>query len=86
MKKAVSDRLVKVVARPNIFDDWKSQAEEIKAFREWSWVFEKFLSAVGEGYMKDVKEIHETPNENFDWDLAISKEKTRWIKLFGLLG
>ena len=59
--------------------------EEIKAFREWSWVFEKFLSAVDEGYMKDLKEIHEKPNDKFDMDLATEAEKTRRIKLYGLL-
>ena len=35
--------------------------------------------------MKDFKEIHEKPNESFDWDLATSQDKTRCIKLYGLL-
>ena len=42
----------KLTAKPNIFER-KSQEEEIKAFREWSWIFEKRLSAVDEGYVKD---------------------------------
>ena len=31
---------------------------------------EKFLSAVDEGHMKDLKEIHEKPDDKFDMDLA----------------
>ena len=58
-----------MIAKPNIFD-YKSQDEEIKAFRERSWMVEKYLSAIGEGYMKDLKEIHEKPNEKFDWRKA----------------
>ena len=30
------------------------------------WVFEKYLSAADEGYMKDLKEIRLKPNEGFD--------------------
>ena len=48
-----------MIAKPNIFD-CKSQ-EVIKAFREWSRVLEKYLSAVDD-YMKGLKEIHEKPN------------------------
>ena len=35
--------------------------------------------------MKDLKESHDKPNENFDMDLATGEEKTRCIKLYGLL-
>ena len=55
VKKAVEDNKSstpdssKLIAKPNIFD-YRSQDDEIKAFREWSWVFEKCLSAVDEGY------------------------------------
>ena len=46
VKKAVEDKKSStadwsnLIAKPNIFD-YKSQDEEIKAFREWSLVFEK---------------------------------------------
>ena len=65
----------KLIAKSNIFDH-KSQEEEIKAFREWSWVFEKYLSGADEGYMKDLKEVHEKPDDKFDIDLATEAEKT----------
>ena len=90
MKKAVEDQKSstgdgsKMLAKPDIFD-YKSQEEEIEALREWSWVLEKSLSAVDEGYMNDLKEIHEKPNEKFDMDLASTEEKTRCTKLYGLL-
>ena len=75
----------KLIANPNIFCH-KSQDEEIKALRECSWVFEKYLSAVDEGYMKDLKEVYDTPNEKCDMDLATeTKENTKCIKLYGLL-
>ena len=48
-------------------------------------MFEKYFSAVDEAYMKDLKEIHDKPNEKFDMDLATTGEKTRRIKLHGLL-
>ena len=60
VKKAVEDKKSsttdrsKLIAKPNIFDHKSQEEEEIKALREWSWVFEKYLSAVDEGYMKDL--------------------------------
>ena len=35
--------------------------------------------------MKDLKEMHEKPNEATEEDLATEAEKTRCIKLYGLL-
>ena len=70
-----------LIAKPNIFDH-KSQEEEIKVFREWSWVFEKYLGAADEGDVKDLKEIYD---DKFDLDLATEAGKTRRIKLYGLL-
>ena len=90
MKKAVEEKKSsttdrsKLIAQPNTFDH-KSQEEEIKAGRKCSRVLEKYLSPIDEGYMKDLKETHEKPSEKFDWDLATEAEKTRCIKLYGLL-
>ena len=73
VKKAVEDKKAtttgwqKLITRPNLFDH-RPQEEEIKAFREWSWVFEKYLCSMDEAYMKDLKELHDKPNENFDMD------------------
>ena len=90
VKKAVEDNNSsttdgsKLIAKPNIVD-YKSQDEEIKAFREWSWVFEKCLSAVDEAYVKDPEEIRDTPTDKLAMDLATGAEKTRCITLYGLL-
>ena len=65
--------MVKLIAKPNMID-YKSQEEKIKAPREWPWVLEKYLSAVDEGYMKDLKELHEKPNEELDTDLDHGRE------------
>ena len=35
--------------------------------------------------MNDLKETHAKPNDKFDMDLATTEEKTRCIKLLGLL-
>ena len=35
--------------------------------------------------MKDLKEVHEKPNDKFDMDLATEAEKARCIKPYGLL-
>ena len=64
-----------MVTKPNPFDR-KSQEEEIKAFREWSWTVEKCLSSVDEAYMRDLKEIRDKPDESFDMDLATTQQKT----------
>ena len=90
VKKAVEDKKTtatdwsKLVTKLNIFEH-KSQEGEMKAFREWSWVFGKQLSSVAEAYMKHLKETHDKPNESFDMDLATTEEKTRCINLYGLL-
>ena len=85
-KKSSTTGWSKMKAKPNIFD-YKSQEEEIKAFRVWSWVLEKYLSAADETYMKDLKEIHEKPNDKFDMDLATAAEEDQvhqalWIVSF----
>ena len=93
LKKAVEDKKStatdwsKLIAEPNVFD-YKWQEKEINALREWSWELEKCLSSVdsvNEAYMKDLKEPHDKPNEKLDMDLATGDEKTRCIKLYGLL-
>ena len=93
VKKAVEDNNSsttdgsKLIAKPNIVD-YKPQEEEIKALREWSWVVAKYLTAVDEAYVKDLKEINEKPNESFEMDLANEAEKAReghqalWIVSF----
>ena len=90
VKKAVEDKnssttdWSKLIAKPNIFD-YKSQEEEIKVFKEWSWVFEMYLRSVDGAYTKDLKEFHDKPNEKFDMELATGEKKTRCIKLDGLI-
>ena len=81
MKKAVEGKRSsttgwsKLIAKPNIFD-YKSQ-ELCYSER----IFEKYLSAVDEGYVKELKEIHEKQNDKFDKDLANEAENPRCIKL-----
>lgn len=56
----------------------------VEAFREWSnRVFEKYLSSLDDGYLKDLKEIHE--KQSFDLDLVGAEERSRAIKLHSLL-
>ena len=44
-----------------------------------------YLSAVDEGYMKDLKEIDGKPNDKSNMDLATEGEKARGAKLYGSL-
>ena len=46
---------------------------------------EKYLSSSDETYIWDLKEIHDKPNDSFDMGLAEKEEKTRCVKLYGLL-
>ena len=78
--------MVRLITKPGLLEhkpleEHKSQEEEIKESREWSRVFERHLEA----YMQDLKKIHDKPNDSFDMDLAEKAEKTRCIKLYGLL-
>ena len=76
VKKAVEDKKATTTTT--------TKEEEIKAFRKWSWVFEKYLCSVDEGCAKDLKEIYDKPNESFDMALAITEEKSRCIKVYGV--
>ena len=75
VKKAAEDKNTtttdqsKLITKPGLVEN-KSQQEEIKAFRDWSWVFEKYPCSVDEAYVKDLKEVHDKPNESFDMDLV----------------
>ena len=91
-KKTATDRS-KLIAKPNLFDyksqeEGEAEEEEVKAFKEWSWVFEKYLSSVDEAYMKDLIEIHGRPNENFDmglvgnWGRKVQIHQALWIVSF----
>ena len=67
-KKSSTTDCSKLIAKPNIFD-YKSQEEEIKALREWLWVFGKCLSAADEGYVKDLKELMKSQTRALIWQL-----------------
>ena len=76
VKKAVEDTRTttdwsKLITKANLFD-YKSREEEIKGFREWQWVFEKYLCSVDEAYMKDFTKIHDKP---LTWTWQLEKRK-----------
>ena len=74
VNKAVEDRKATTADWSKLVTGHKAQIcltishkkKRLRPFREWSWVFEKYLSPVDEAYMKDLEGIHDKPSENFD--------------------
>ena len=91
VKKAVEDKKssttdwLTLIAKVNMVD-YESQEEEIKAFREWPWVFAQGLSAVDEGYMKGLKETHGKPEDKIDMDVATTEEKDQVRQALWIVG
>ena len=69
---AATDRS-KLITKPRLFDHKSQRSNRSESGHRCF-----------EAYMKDLKEIHDKPNDNFDMDLG-QREETRCLKLYGLL-
>ena len=74
----------KLLTKPSSFDH-KSQEEEIKHFKDWSWQLVQYVSAIDSDYTKDLEDLANNPNTPLDLSTASTPTRERSTKLYGLL-
>ena len=74
----------KLINKPPIFEHASVEAE-IKAFRDWSWQLNQFLSTIDPSYDEELKRLFEDPSKGMDMQSASTDTRTRSSKLYGLL-
>ena len=74
----------KLLSKPAILD-CKSQEEEIRCFRDWSWQLRQYLCAIDEGFNKDLTDLEDDPSKSMDMTTASDDVRTRGTRLYGLL-
>ena len=74
----------KLLSKPAVLD-CKSQEEEIRCFRDWSWQLRQYLCAIDEGFNKDLNDLEDDPSKAMDMSSASDDVRTRGTRLYGLL-
>ena len=74
----------KLLTKPGSFDH-KSQEEEIKHFKDWSWQLVQYVSAIDSEFTKDMDDLANNPNSPLDLSTASTSTRERSTKLYGLL-
>lgn len=74
----------KLLTKPSCFDH-KSQEEEIKHFKDWSWQVVQYVSAIDSAFSKDMEDLAEHPETPMDMSTANAATRERSNKLYGLL-
>ena len=57
----------KLLTKPSWFDH-KSQEEEIKHFKDWSWQVVQYVSAIDSAFSKDMEDLAEHPETPMDME------------------
>ena len=74
----------KLLSKPSNFD-YKSQEEEIRHFKDWSWQMVQYVSAIDQGYSKELADLEAEPGKPMDMATASASTRERSTKLYGLL-
>ena len=74
----------KLLQKPTTFE-YASHDAEIKAFGDWSWQVERYLTAIDQGYAEDFKELKDHPNREMAWAVMDEEQQTRGVQMYGLL-
>lgn len=74
----------KLIAKPGVFEH-KSTEDEIRAYRDWSWQLVQYLTAIDQGFERELKMIMEDPSTALDMSTAGAESRQRSSKLYGLL-
>ena len=74
----------KLLTKPSCFDH-KSQEEEIKHFKDWSWQVVQYVCAIDSGFSKDLEDLAENPETPMSMSTANAATRERSNKLYGLL-
>ena len=82
--KEVTPDWSKLLTKPGTFDH-KSQEDEIKNFKDWSWQLVQYVSAIDSEFTKDLDDLANNPNTPLDLSTASTSTRERSTKLYGLL-
>ncbi len=82
--KDVTPDWSKLLTKPATFD-YKSQEDEIKNFKDWSWQLMQYVSAIDSAFTKELDDLASNPNNPMDLSTASSSTRERATKLYGLL-
>ena len=69
------------MTKPSCFDH-KSQEEEIKDFKDWSWQVVQYVSAIDSGFCKEMEDLAEHPETPMDMSTANAATRERSNKLY----
>ena len=83
-KKEAGPDWSKLLTKPSCFDH-KSQEEEIKHFKDWSWQVVQYVCAIDSGFSKDLEDLAENPETPMNMSTANAATRERSNKLYGLL-
>lgn len=65
--------------------DFQTAEKEIKAFRDWSWQLTQYLTAIDEGFDKELQQLFDDPSKALDMVVASADTRQRSANLYGLL-
>lgn len=66
----------KLLTKPPQFD-FQTTEEEIKAFRDWSWQLTQYLTAIDEGFDKELQQLFDDPSKALDMVAAGAETRTQ---------
>ena len=74
----------KLLSRPPLFEH-KTTEDEIRAFRDWSWMLIQYLNAIDSGFEKELQQLMDDPTNALDLTTASAETRNRSSKLYGML-
>ena len=69
-----------------LFSEHKTTEEEIRAFRDWSWMLIQYLNAIDAGFEKELQQLMDDPTNALDLTTASAETRNRSTQLYGMLG
>ena len=71
----------KLLSRPPLFEH-KTTEDEIRAFRDWSWMLIQYLNATDSGFEKELQQLMDDPTNALDLTTASAETRNRSSKLY----
>ena len=74
----------KLLHKPPLFEH-KTTEDEIRAFRDWSWMLIQYLNAIDAGFEKELQQLMDDPTNALDLTTASAETRNRSTQLYGML-
>jgi hypothetical protein len=74
----------KLLKKPPLFEH-KTTEDEIRAFRDWSWMLIQYLNAIDAGFEKELQQLMDDPTNALDLTTASAETRNRSTQLYGML-